>query len=241
MICGSRYQIVVSQFKLLVVAVIAAAISPLLASQAGLSLAVLFSGVMCALIWAQEIFIIQFGKYQDENIEFTRRFQERYSDFPESLVGWFPYLLSLVIVIYIFLEIGGELSMNGWLILVFSFFTLARIFDPLLGCISTHEPISWSSMIAYVVIFAFATSSAIDPSKLDFYPFPFIVMESILLSVITFSILNLRMAYYQKYCFLQEQNLEMQLKLVLIPLLILSVHQVVTIVNSIDFTSILNR
>ena len=95
-------------------------------------------------------------------------------------------------------------------------------------------------MIAYVVIFAFVTSSAIDPSKLDFYPFPFIVMESILLSVITFSILNLRMAYYQKYCFLQEQNLEMQLKLVLIPLLILSVHQVVTIVNSIDFTSILN-
>ena len=241
MICGSRYQIVVSQFKLLVVAVIAAAISPLLASQAGLSLAVLFSGVMCALIWAQEIFIIQFGKYRDENIEFTRRFQERYSDFPESLVGWFPYLLSLVIVIYIFLEIGGELSMNGMLILVFSFFTLAKIFDPLLGCISTDDPTSWSSMIAYVVIFAFATSSAIDPSKLDFYPFPFIVMESILLSVITFSILNLRMAYYQKYCFLQEQNLEMQLKLVLIPLLILSVHQVVTIVNSIDFTSILNR
>ena len=240
MICGLWHQLTVSQYKLLIVAVIAAAISPLLALQADLSLAVLFSGVMCVLIWAQEIFIIQI-KYRDDNIEFTRRFQERFPGFPASLIGWFPYLLSLVIVTYILLEIGGEPSINGWLILVFSFFSLVRIFDPLLGCISTHEPISWSSMIAYVVIFAFATSSVIDPSKLDFYPFPIIVMESILLSVTIFTILNLRMAYYQKYCFLQEQNLEMQLKLVLIPLLVLSVHQVVTIVNSIDFTSILNR
>jgi len=39
---------------------------------------------------------------------------------------------------------------------------------------------------------------------------------------------------------LQEQSLELQLKLVLIPLLLLSINQVVSIVSTIDFNSILN-
>jgi len=231
---------IVSQLKLLIVAVIGAASSPLISLQFGISLPVLFMGILCSSIWAQEIFIIQY-KFRTENIEFTRRFKESYTGTQAIFLGLLPYILSIFIVVYIFWEIGGQPSTSGWLILSFLLLTLVRIFDPLLGCISTPESISWSNMIGYVVIFAFATSSAIDPSKLDFYPIPLTLVKILLLSIITFTVLNLRMAYYQKYCFLQEQSLEQQLKMVLIPLLILSIHQVLTIVNSIDFTSILNR
>jgi hypothetical protein len=231
----------VSQFKLLMFAVFAAAFSPIISSQTGLSLAVIFSIVMCILIWSQEVFIIQFGEYSKDNIEFTQRFRDRYNGMTALFLGLIPHFLSLVIIVYILLNMGGWPSTNGWLILMFLGLTLVRIFDPLLGCISTIEPISWSSIIGYIVIFSFATSTAIDPQKLDFYPFPAIIMHSILLSVIIFTILNLRMAYYQRYCFLQEQSLEMQLKLVLIPLLILSIHQVLTIVDTVDFSSILNK
>jgi hypothetical protein len=102
--------------------------------------------------------------------------------------------------------------------------------------------VSVSSMITYIVIFSFAASSAINPSNLDLYgSIPSMLLEFVLLAVITYTILNLRMAYYLKYCFLQEQSLEMQLKLVLIPLLVLSINQVVSIVSTIDFTSIFNR
>lgn len=229
-----------SQYKLLIVAVLGAASSPLISSQTGIALPVLFMGILCSLIWAQEIFIIQI-KFSDENIEFTKRFKENYTGLQAIILGLLPHFLSIFIVVYIFLEIGGQLSTSGWLILSFTLLTLVRIFDPLLGCISTPGKIPWSNIVGYIVIFAFATSSAIDPSKLEFYPLPLPLVEALLLSIITFTILNLRMAYYQKYCFLEEQSLEQQLKLVLIPLLVLSVHQMLTIVNSIDFTSILNR
>lgn len=230
----------VSQYKLLIFAVPAAAASPLIASELNLPLSVVLSGILCALVWAQEIFIIQI-KYKSQNIEFTRRFRDRYSGFESIIYGFMPHIISLLIVGYIMSEIGGMPSTNGWLVLIFSFLILVRIFDPLLGCISTHEPISWISMGGYVVVFSFATSTAIDPSKLEFYPFPFLLMESILIALITFTILNLRMAYYQKYCFGEDQSLESQLKYVLIPILLLSIHQIVTIVDSIDISAILKR
>ena len=153
-------------------------------------------------------------------------------------------ILSAIVVLFLLIEIDFNWNFDGLIIIICSFFTLVRIFDPLLGCISSHEPIlvSVSSMITYIVIFSFAASSAINPSNLDLYgPVPNLLLEFGLLALITYTILNLRMAYYLKYCFLQEQSLEMQLKLVLIPLLLLSINQVVSIVSTIDFTSILNR
>lgn len=240
MICESQHRLDVSQMKLLIFAVSAAAISPFVASQTDIPLSVIFSGVLCALLWAQEIFIIQL-KYRTENIEFTRRFRERYRGLESIILGFMPHIISLLLIGYIMIEIGGLPSINGWFVLIFSFLILVRILDPLLGCISTNEPISWTSMGGYIVVFSFATSSAIDPSKLEFYPFPLLLMESILLMIITFTILNLRMAYYQKYCFGEEKTLENQLKLVLIPILLLSIHQILTIVDSIDLSLILNR
>ena len=227
-----------AQSKLVLFSVVFAGFSPVIASLSDLPLAVIFSAIMCILLWLQELLVIQID-YKQENIKFTRRFKEKYPGATGVLYSFLPHILSLIIVIYILLEIGGGPSLNGWIVLICSFFTLVRIFDPLLGCISTYEPISWNSMIAYVIIFSFAISSAIDPSKLDFYPFPSLVTEFILLVVISYTVLNLRLAYYFQYCFSQEQSLQMQLKLVLIPLSILSLHQVLTIFNSVDFSSIL--
>jgi len=239
-ICRSHHQLIVSQTKLLIFAVSAAALSPLIASHFEVPLSVIYSGVLCAMVWSQEIFIIQY-KFRPENIDFTRRFKDKYTGFNSIILGFMPHIISLLIMGYILFEIEGSPSTNGWLVLIFSFLTLVRILDPLLGCISAHEKISWISMGGYVIVFSFATSSAIDPSKLELYPLPFLLMESILLAIITFTVLNLRMAYYQKYCFGEEQSLETQLKLVLIPLLLLSVHQILTIVDTIDLTSILKR
>jgi len=232
----------VSQWKFVIPALTIAGFSPVIASLVDKPLAVVFSIIICLLIWAQEAFIIQI-KYQSENIKFTRRFKEKYPGYVGMLLGGIPLMLSAIIVFYLLVEIDFNWNFNGLIIIICSFLTLVRIFDPLLGCISSHEPIlvSASSMITYIVIFSFAASSAMNPSNLDLYaPIPNIILEFGLLAIITYTILNLRMAYYLKYCFLQEQNLEMQLKLVLIPLLLLSINQVVSIVSTIDFNSILN-
>jgi len=230
----------VSELKFLTFAVLVAAVSPLISSIFGIPIAVIFSAVTCMMIWAQELFTIQL-KYKEENIKFTQRFREMYSPKNAFLLGFIPHILSLIIIIYVLSEIDGSPSIYGWFILFFCFFALVRVLDPLLGCISTYEPISWSSMLAYIIVFTFATSSAIDPSKLDFYPFPSLIMQSLLFSIIIFTILNLRFAYYQKYCFLQEPSMDSQLKLILLPLLFLSIHQVLTIISTLDFSSILNR
>ena len=243
MICMLLRHHSVSQWKFVIPALTIAGFSPVIASLVDKPLAVVFSIIICLLIWAQEVLIIQI-KYEDENIEFTRRFKEKYSGLVAVLLGAIPLMLSVIIVFYLLVEIDFNWNLNGLVIIICSFLTLIKIFDPLLGCISEDEPVLviLSSMIAYIVIFSFAASSAMNPSNLELYaPIPNVLLEFGLLAIITYTILNLRMAYYLKYCFLQEQNLEMQLKLVLIPLLLLSINQVVSIVSTIDFTSILNR
>ena len=96
-------------------------------------------------------------------------------------------------------------------------------------------------MVSYLVVLMFSISSGLDPSKLDIYQIPIHYSQSILLTLVVFTTLNLRMAYYQKFCFLHEQSLESQLRLILIPLLFLSVHQMVNIFDSLDLGHIFMR
>ena len=49
------------------------------------------------------------------------------------------------------------------------------------------------------------------------------------------------MAYYEKFCFMYEQTLESQLKLILIPLFFLSLHQVMSLLNAADLASIYSK
>jgi len=231
-ICGLLRHHYVSQWKFVISALVIAGFSPTIASLIDRPLAVVFSVIICILIWAQEVLIIQW-KYRVLNVAFTRRFKDKFSGLIAILLGSIPVILSAI-----------DWSINGLVIIICTFLSLVKIFDPLLGCILEDESILviLSSMMTYIVIFSFAASSAMNPSNLDLYdPIPIALVQFGLLAIITYTILNLRLAYYLKYCFLQEQNLEMQLKLVLIPLLLLSINQVLSIVSTIDFVSILSR
>ena len=129
---------------------------------------------------------------------------------------------------------------SGWIISIFLFLTSIRIFDPLLGCINTFDSIPWTGMLAYFAVFLFATTSALDPSKFAYIPVPSDISEALLLVLLTIVIVNLRMAYYEHFCFRRENRLEEQLKLVLIPLIILSVTQIIGIMQGLDIATNLN-
>ena len=237
MLCPFQWN--VSQRSVLTFAVFFAALSPFFSNNFEIPSSLLFPAVICVAVWLQEVVIIQL-KYKEDNIKFTRSFFERY---PRSgftfFVGFVPHFISLIIVTYILMAIDGQPSTTGWLTLVIIFFTLVRILDPLLGCINTDKSVPWSEMLAYITVFLFATSSAIEPSRFDDFSLSTAVMESIFLALLTFTILALRMAFYEVYCFDQDRSFGFQFKLVLIPLLILSLSQVIGIVQSLDLSTIL--
>lgn len=233
-------QIAVTQLKLLVFAVSAAAISPLLASNYGISMALLSSMLICLSLWIQEAYIIQ-HKYKNENINFTRRFNDNFGD-SAKLISYMPWILSLSIVLYLALLVRGEISLEGWLILSLGFLTLIRIFDPLLGCLLDKNSIALVSILGYFVIFTFAISSSLDPSLVSFLSgMPKIIIQGLLFGLVVWIILNLRFAYYQRYCFLNEQSLERQLNLILLKLLILALIQSAAIVEKVNLALILGR
>jgi len=229
-----------NQRWLLLIAVTAVFSLPFLSLKTGQSMFLLYSFTCFLLLWIQELFIVQL-KYRSENVEFTRRFNSKYSEFPFSLAKYTHIGLASIVITYILLIIGYLPDTTGILILVFTFLGLIRVFDPVLGCLSSFEAISWTSMVGYLIVFIFSISSGLDSSKLDVYQLPPQFIQSILLSLVIFTTLNLRMVYYQKFCFLYEQNLESQLRLILIPLLFLSVHQVVSFLDSVDIQAIFVR
>ena len=206
----------------------------------GISIIFLFSLLAMLLVCSQEIFTIQLH-YREENINFTRRFMSKFPHAPLSFIRYSHIGLSTALIASSLYFIGFIPNIQGSLVLLFSFLTLVRIFDPILGCLSSSETISWSSLIGYLVIFTFAVSSGLDSTKLAIYNFPEEIVQSLLLALVVFTMLNLRMAYYKKFCFLHEQSLESQLRLILIPLLFLSIHQVLAITNGIDVDSIFQR
>ena len=216
------------------------ALCPLISSETQISLSIVFSAALCFSVWFQEIWIIQ-TLFRDENIAFTRRFYQRYPRQGRTrFVGFFPHLLSVILIVFIWFQIGEQPSTQGWIISVFLFLTLVRIFDPLLGCINTFDTIPWTGMLAYFAIFLFATTSALDPSKFDYMPVRSEISQALLLVLLTIVILNLRIAYYERFCFLRVHRLEGQLKLVLIPLIILSVTQIIGIMQGLDIATNLN-
>ena len=216
------------------------ALCPLISKETNIGLPMVFAATMCGLVWLQEIWIIQ-KIFREENVDFTRRFYERYPKSGSTLfVGFVPHILSLFLVVFIWLHIGEMPTTSGWLMSLLIFFTLNRVFDPLLGCLNTFGSIPWTGMLAYFAVFIFATTSAIDPSKFDYLPVSSGISEALVLVLLTVVIINLRMAYYERFCFLRLHRLEGQLKLVLIPLLILSITQIIGIVQGLDLASSLN-
>ena len=229
-----------NQSWLQISAVIAMLALPFTAQETGISIAFLFALTSCSLIWVQEIVIIQWG-YREENVEFTNRFNTKFSSYPGILLRYAHIISAILLVVYLMITIGYIPDTSGKLILLFVFLTLMRIFDPILGIISTIESIPWTSLVGYIVVLMFSISSGLDPEKLEIYPVPVYLIQPIPLALVTYITLNLRLVYYQKFCFLHEQNLESQLRLILIPLFFLSVHQMVNILDTLDFSSVFNR
>lgn len=213
---------------------------PFAAQETGLSIAFLFTFTSFSLIWIQEIAVIQWG-YRDENVEFTNRFNSKFPKYPGVLLRYAHIISAIFLVGYIVVTIGYIPDTSGKLILIFVFLTLIRIFDPILGIISSIESIPWTSLVGYIVVLMFSISSGLDPEKLEIYPVPVYLIQPIPLALVAYITLNLRLVYYQKFCFLHEQNLESQLRLILIPLFFLSIHQMANIIDTLDFRSVFNR
>ena len=132
----------------------------------------------------------------------------------------------------------GFPSIAGFFLILFSFLGLLRVLDPLLGCVISDEQNKFSSGMAYVIVFTFAVSSGLDPSRYSNYILPEAFVGSFFFGVVAYTSLNLRMAYYKRFCFRHELSLESQLRLVLIPLMVLAVHQMFSALNSIDLQSV---
>jgi len=229
---------IVSQKKLLFFAVSAAALAPLIAKETGTSMALMSSIIFCLAIWSQEAIIVQY-KYRKQNIDFTRRFHDKFGDF-SRIIAFLPWVASLSIILYLGMLVKGNIGTEGWVILALGFLSLIRIFDPLLGCLIDTNSTAVISILAYVVIFTFAISSALDPTLIEYLSWlPWILSQSILFILVVLISLQLRLAYYQKYCFSSDLNLEASLNLILGKLLILALIQSIAIADSINLSSIL--
>ena len=231
---------IMAQIALLSIAVSTSALIPVVHEMSGLSLPLLFSALAFLLVWIQEAWIIQYH-YRSENIAFSRRFIAKYSNSPLSVIRYLHIFLAGLLVILIIIRLGYVPGFEGMLILCFVFLCLVRLFDPILGCLAQPKSIPWSSLVGYFVVFTFAVSSTLNPERLDFYGLPIEFSQGVLFGLVSYTLLNLRMAYYEKFCFLHEQSLESQLRLVLIPLLILSIHQVFSIIEAADLSAIFSR
>ena len=226
-----------SQRGLLIATCALTLISPKFAEISDIPLSRVFIFISFISIWFQEIYYIQI-KYRSENVNFTRRFTARFSNFPLYLLRYLHIFIGLSVIILIIYNIGEIPDMTGVLMLILLHMTMIRIFDPLLGCLCSDDSGTLTSMIAYLVIFIFAITSALNPSRLYTYKMPIFLAQGLILSLVIYTGLNLRMSYYQKFCFGYKNTLESQLRLILIPLLILTMHQFFTLLNYMDFSDV---
>ena len=235
-----RSRLNMSQKLLLVFVAIGSIFLPSFSGYTGFSTPLLFSTLAFVSVWGQEIFVIQLH-YRSENVDFTRRFYAKYPRFPESMIRFTHILLASLLLGLILLRLGFLPGTEGMIVLILVLLTMVRLFDPILGALAQPVSVSYSNIIGYFVVLSFAISTAVNPEKLDIYQLPMNISQGILFALVSYTVLNLRMAYYEKFCFMYEQTLESQLKLILIPLFFLSLHQVMSLLNAADLASIFPR
>ena len=213
---------------------------PALSEYTDISVLLLFSIMAFLSVWGQEIFVIQIH-YRAENVDFTRRFHGKYDTFPESIIRFVHVFIATFLSGLIIIRLGYIPQTEGMVILVLIFLTFVRLFDPILGVLAQDKSVSYSSIMGYFVVLSFAISTTVDPERLEIYQLPINLSQGILFALVMYTVLNLRMAYYEKFCFLYEQTLESQLKLILIPLFFLSLHQIMSLLDATDLSNIFPR
>ena len=171
------------------------------------------------LLFIQEAWIIQW-QMGGENVDFTRRFNRKYPPGEFSLVRFGPHLVGTLGVVLFIAFLGLPTNAVSIHAIFCSFFILKWLSDPLLGCLAEYHNRLLQPMFAYVVIFIYATTSSVDSQILELTPIPW--TQSVSLVLFFFAVLQMRMAYYQKFCFRSEISVDGQLNLVLMSLLLMS-------------------
>ena len=171
------------------------------------------------LLLIQEVYIIQW-KMREENIEFTRRFNRKFPSGEFSFVRIGPHLVGLVGVFLFIAFLGFRTDLVALHAIFCIFFILKWVSDPLLGCFAEYNSRLLQPVFAYVVIYIYATTSSLDSAVLALTPIP--RSQSVSLVMFFLAVLQMRMAYYQKFCFKSEISVEGQLNFVLLSLLVLS-------------------
>ena len=157
---------------------------------------------------------------QAENIEFTRRFNRKFPPGEFSFVRIGPHLVGLVGVSLFIAFLGFRTDLVALHAIFCIFFILKWVSDPLLGCFAEYNNRLLQPVFAYVVIYIYATTSSLDSAVLALTPIPW--SQSVSLVMFFLAVLQMRMAYYQKFCFKSEISVEGQLNFVLLSLLVLS-------------------
>ena len=87
-------------------------------------------------------------------------------------------------------------------------------------------------ILAYIGVYVFAVVSAVSPEKFSLIPSEFTIIAT--LSVLSVVVLQLRMAYYDYFCFQREYRLQGQLKFIIIALLFISIPRLLSVVQNIS-------
>jgi len=203
-----------------------AGISPYFAMYFNIQLVYVFTTVLFMVLFIQETWIIQYI-YRRENILFTRRFNQRFPPGTHKAIRFSPLIFSVSLLSLLWLISMPTLTVSAVYLSGLLLFIFIRIFDPLLGCLADYSKSILTSIFAYFVIYIYAVSAAVDRSKIGILPEEF--SQSIMLASLSVTILGLRMAYYEKFCFDDDQKIEAQMKLVLVSLLFLSLPNVVNL------------
>ena len=215
-----------SHRHLMGVTLLYAAIAPYFALYFNLPLIYVFATVLFVVLFLQESWIIQYI-YKKENIQFTRRFNTKFPHGSHTAVRHSPLIFAFALLALLWLFSTPKITLPSLYLSGLLLFIFMRIFDPLLGCFADYSKSITTSIFAYFVIYIYAISAAVEPSKIGMFPEEF--SQSIMFASLSAAILGLRMAYYEKFCFHEDQKIEGQMKLVLVSLLFLSLPNVINI------------
>tara|TARA_B100000767_G_C19735899_1_gene523915 strand:- start:1045 stop:1722 length:678 start_codon:yes stop_codon:yes gene_type:complete len=215
-----------SHLLVLIFGSLLAASSPYLAPRIGLDLNSLVLIITLLSLFSQELLVIQLSKKR-ENIAFTRRFYRHYPVDKFYAVRYSSTLFGLSILF--FLLVFSNFATSGkHLIYYISLPLIAKfLYEPLLGTYLYDNKKTIQYMFAYFVINIFALTSSLAPVKLSIIPDTMTQSYVLLMTVST--LLTLRLAYYESFCFNKASSLDSQIGHVLIALFLLTLPKAVRI------------
>jgi len=176
----------------------------------------------------QESVIIQYS-FREENSIFTERINQHFSNIFSAMtwkIGKSPILnLALCVVVFLSLVMYASISNQGlsstmYLRILCISVSIVLILDPLSGLLDKSVPELLSGSFTYCILILFGFNGLIKilGSLQSSFSWPF---EFIGITVFTIFILRLRWAYYQLFCFENQEHLVWLVLSVIIPMGIL--------------------